>query len=124
MRRCIGPGITQFSDDFNDGALSALSGHARRGKEIDAFFLIKRANHNLKLWIGENAGQSKYSRGGTGDLPKTWHQKRIERVGTDCKIAALVAGSDRILSDRNSGRRINERKIRRIRWYPVSGCST
>ena len=62
-------------NDFDDGALAALGRHTGRGKQIDSLFLVQRANHDLKLWIGENTRQSKDSRGDAGGLPETRHQK-------------------------------------------------
>ena len=83
--------ITKFSDDFDDSALTALGGHTGRREKIDSLFLVKRANHNLKLWIRKDPGQSKDSRGDARHLPETWHQERIERAGADREITAPIS---------------------------------
>ena len=124
MRLRICSWVTKFSDDFDDGALSALGGHAWRRKEIDAFLLIQRPNDNLKLWIGEHARQSKDSRGHASSLPEAWHQKGVERVRGNRKIAAAVSACSRILSNGLPRGRINERKIRRVHGCLISRRST
>src|SRR5262249_601250 len=116
--------ITKFSDDFDDGALTALGGHTGRRQKIDSLFLVERANHNLKLRIGENARQSKDSRSGAGDLSQPGHQKRIQRIRADSEIAPPISVCDGILSNRLSRGRIHERKIRRIHWCTVTRCAT
>ena len=56
LRRCICSRVAQFSDDFDDGALPAFGRHAGRREKIDSLFLVERANHDLKLRVGENPG--------------------------------------------------------------------
>ena len=63
--------ITKFPDNLDDGALSAFCRHFGRGKKIDTFLLVQRANHDLKLRIGEDAGQSENSRRKGAACPMT-----------------------------------------------------
>src|SRR5262249_21710143 len=87
----VRPWISKFSDNLDDRALTALSCHTGRREKIDSLFLVERANHDLKLGIGENPGQSKDSWSNSRDLPETWQQKRIERARTDREITAAVS---------------------------------
>src|SRR5439155_16106660 len=125
LRLRIALWITEFSDDFNNSALTTLSRHARRRKKIDPLLLIQRADHNLELWISEHSGQSKDSWRNASHLPKAWHQKRIESIRANCKIAAAVSVCNRILADgHNVGIRCRadvfcEREIRRIHLCAV-----
>ena len=112
LRRSVCLRITKFSDNFDNGALAALRGHTRRREKIDSLLLVQRANHDLKLWIGETHRLHRKFPARRRALPKTGQQKRVERVGADREIAAPVSGRDRILSNGNSVS--IERKIRRI----------
>ena len=62
LRRLKLSRIAELTHDLDDGALSALGGNARRGKQIDAFLLIKRSDHNLKLRIGQQTANAENSR--------------------------------------------------------------
>src|SRR5204862_6848961 len=54
MRRGERYRITKFSDDFDDSTLAAFRRHSWGRKKIDPFFLIERADDDLKLRIGEH----------------------------------------------------------------------
>src|SRR5207249_2892588 len=53
--------ITEFSHDFDGGALAALGGHFRCREKIDTFSLAEPPKHDLELRIGENTSQTKNS---------------------------------------------------------------
>ena len=114
--------VTKFSDDLDNGALTALRGHTGRREKINSLFLVQRADHDLKLRIRKHACYTENRRRNAGHLPETGQQKRVERAGADCEIAAPVSGRDRILSDGNSV--TIERKIRLVNRHAVTRCST
>ena len=87
--------IAKLADDFDDGALTALCCHPRRGEQIDTFLLVERANDDLKLWVRHNAGKAENSR---RDRRRTGAKKQcIDRIGTDSEVTAAVASGYRKL---------------------------
>ena len=62
LRRIEFGRVTELADDLDHGALAALGRDARGGEEIDALFLVQRANDDLELRIGEDAGRARRGR--------------------------------------------------------------
>src|SRR4029077_7871940 len=89
LRRCILRCIAKFAHNLDDGALTTFCCHPWRGKQIDTFLLVERANDDLKLWVRHNAGKTENSR---RDRWSTSAKKQcIERVGTNSEVTAAVA---------------------------------
>src|SRR5437763_13725331 len=125
--------VTKFPYYLNDGALSAFRGDLGGGKKIDPFSLVESPYHNLKLRIGENAGQPEDARGNAHSAG-TAGQQCIECVSADPKGAAPIASGNRAAAGAGAvtvgeGRssvtnwisiRVQEWKIRRVNSGPCS----
>ena len=93
--------VTEFSDDFDHGALPTLGCDPRSRQEINSFLLVQRTNDDLELRIGEDAGQSEDA-GRDSCCTHRGEQKRVDGVRADREIAAAITSRDWILADRNA----------------------
>ena len=103
LRRSERGRIAKFANNFDDSALAALRCYFWRGEKIDTFLLVQRANDELKLWIGEQAGNTE-NPGRDRTHAAGREQQRVDRICTDGQVTAAIARSDRAAStDRLAG---------------------
>ena len=110
LRGLILARVTELADDLHGCRGTAFGRHLGRGENINAFFLIERAEHDLELRISENAGEGEdtggRSHGATEEEP-------VKGVARDCRLTATVAGGDGIDTNRDVRPGVKKRIIGR-----------
>ena len=108
--------VREVSDNTDGCLLSALRRDLRGGHQIDAFLLVKRADHHLELRVGEDPGEGKEARGGTTANPRILREKSIEAVdrkpGVGARPAsAAQAARDGVTADHSAGAGVDKRPL-------------
>ena len=108
--------VREVPDNADGRLLPALRRDLRGGHEIDAFLLVKRADHHLELRVGEDPGEGKEARGGTTANPRILREKSIEAVdrkpGVGARPAsAAQAARDGVTADHSAGAGVDKRPL-------------
>ncbi len=88
--------VTKLAHNLDDRALSALGRDPRRREEVNALFLIERADDHLKSGIGKDPGEAENRRRDLASSSGGPEEQGVNRVGVNPELSAAIAGGNRI----------------------------